>query len=694
MSTAALVTGLVVVAGVWSFFAFLPGALEYLDAVASDFEIYHFKPARPSGDVVIAAIDDASIAHLGRWPWSRNTHANLLKALREYQAAVVGFDVVFSEPGTSSGDLSLAHAIATYKPTYIGFFFSDNLSSSQTGVTSYRSPPLDPPPLSYKLVRKVSSEIQEPPSAVAYLPSISELNRASAGAAYLNIDEDVDGAVRSFPTVFRFRGIYCVPFFLAMADAYRGKRPLSLTLNGDGVAEVSAANRSIPTDEAGKMTLHYRGPAGTIPRYSAADIIAGRLPSQALTGKVVVVGVTAAGLGDRFATPVGNNFPGVEIQANAIDEVIAGDFIRASSKTTQQEIVLGLVAGVIMVLAGAFLHGIASLTLTLVLASICSGYSVFRLVHDGTFVGAALPLSTLTFAYLAVVSSRYISEGREKRYLRSVFELYLSRDVIASILNDPAALSLGGQRRHLSILFADIVNFTSRAESTDPQILVAFLNTYMTTMTNVILEHRGVVDKLMGDGIMAFWGAPIPSDNPARQALQCALKMHEHLQLLARRDSRFCEVEIGIGIATGEAIVGNMGGENRFDYSAVGDTVNLASRLEGLTRIFGTRILVDSRTIQECGGGFVAREIGLVRVKGKQQLVTVVEVGSDVDAAYFACFAGAAQTLRTGGSPEPELRRLLEERPDDQVVTMWLERLPVARSPNYEISFDFDANRS
>jgi adenylate cyclase len=214
-------------------------------------------------------------------------------------------------------------------------------------------------------------------------------------------------------------------------------------------------------------------------------------------------------------------------------------------------------------------------------------------------------------------------------------------------------------------------------------------------MTNLILQSGGVVDKLMGDGIMAFWGAPIAIGNPAREAIKCALRMLEELEALARSDERFADMKIGIGICTGEAVVGNFGGEQRFDYSVIGDTVNLAARLEGLTRPFKVGILANRPTLEEAGGGFITREIGLVKVKGKDVLVPVVEIvaleGNGVDPAYYERFASAIAMLRQGDSPEAELRGLLRDRPNDQVIAMCLERLHPSdgRAPN-EMIFEFD----
>jgi adenylate cyclase len=316
--------------------------------------------------------------------------------------------------------------------------------------------------------------------------------------------------------------------------------------------------------------------------------------------------------------------------------------------------------GAAAALAAAFMTALSSALVVLALAAGYVAYTSWELSANGRLVGVIFPSVTLLATYLTVVSYRYFAEGKEKRFIRSAFELYVHPDYVASLMEDSSMLKLGGERRHLSILFADIMGFTSRAERSEPEPLVALLNTYMTAMTNVIFDTGGVVDKLMGDGIMAFWGAPLPAENPARDAINCAIGMMSELKKLAGRDSRFSDIHIGIGIATGDVIVGNFGGDKKFDYSVIGDTVNLASRLEGLTRQFKVSVLVNQQTYVEAGGDYVAREIGLVKVKGKDQLVAVVEIaghkGDGVDPVHYQRFSDALALLRQGQSPEADLR--------------------------------------
>jgi adenylate cyclase len=717
--------GLSVVAAITSFN--WRGRLEPAELSASDHLIYGpGKYPHPTGAVVIAGIDDKSISELGRWPWSRDVEARLVQALADYQVAVIAFDVFLTERDSAdlqreqisqqlkaegiddtavhallaqSDDAKLADAMRAQGTTYLDYPFSAIGVKTVEGqdLTGFRKTFLEPRPLFYNLVTKVPGANDTTINAEAYMPPIPLLNSAARGTAYANIDLDADGEARSLPAVIRFNQRYCVPLFLAVVDAYAQRAPMMLHFDAYGVSSIGLAGIQIPVDNFGHMMVHFREPmpAGTIPRYSISDIVNRRVPADALKGRIVMVGLTAHALGDRFVTPVGGDFPGVEIQANAVDNVLQGDFLSHDQPLWKAEQFAGVIIGIAISIAAAYTSAIYGAFIAVAMAAAYLVYSNHLLLAHGEILGVVFPLLVLASTYLFVMSWRYFVEGANRRYLRHVFEHYLDPDVIATMVDNPTAFKLGGERRKLTILFSDIVNFTSRAERTEPEPLVALLNTYMTAMTNLILESGGVVDKLMGDGIMAFWGAPIAIENPAREAVTCALAMTSELEALAKRDERFADVKIGIGICTGDAVVGNFGGEQRFDYSVIGDTVNLASRLEGLTRPFKVGIIANRQTLDEAGPGFITREIGKVKVKGKNQLVPVVEIvaleGDGVDPAYYKRFAGAIELLQEGRSPEAELRELLKDRPHDQVIAMCLERLHTADGrPPPEMVFEFD----
>jgi adenylate cyclase len=720
-----IVVGLITISLVTFYKTRHPAFLQFLTLRSSDLRLYNLRSTpHPTGEVVIAAVDDKSIAELGRWPWPRSVEARLVHALRGYHVAVIGFDMLFSERDSAdvqrkailgqlsaegvklgraretlggSNDGAFADAIKQQGATYLGYAFNSHRieETGQVDLSGYRRQPLEPPPLAYNIVQKApGASDQMLLKARAYLPPVLILNRAAAGVAYVDIDADSDGLMRSYPAVIDFNGRYCVPLFMAVVDAAANHAPLRLGLGPSGVTRITIGGVEVPVDELGHMMIHFRGRAGTIPYYSVADIISHRVAAQDLRGKIVFVGVTGHALGDRFVTPVGGDFPGVEIQATAADTLLRGDIVRRSGELEVFEEWIGIGLGLAITIAGAFISAIASFAVAALLAAGFFAADSYILYHYHLLIGIVFPLITLVATYLAVVSYRYITEGLEKRHLRLAFEHYLNPDVIASVVDNPQGLKLGGERRHLSILFSDIINFTARAERSAPEPLVALLNTYMTAMINVIFETGGVVDKLMGDGIMAFWGAPVSVPNPARQAVECALRMFEELERLRQHDERFKDVNIGIGIATGEAVVGNFGGERHFDYSVIGDTVNLASRIEGLTRQFKVGILVNRETLIEADGPYVTREIGLVKVKGKDQLVAIAEIagraGNGIDPAYYQRFSQALAHMREGVSPASELRALARERPADQVVAMCLERLAAGAEAPREMVFEFE----
>jgi adenylate cyclase len=445
------------------------------------------------------------------------------------------------------------------------------------------------------------------------------------------------------------------------------------------------------------MLVNFRRGADPFPYYSISDIINHKVPPEKLEGKIVLVGATAHGLGDRAVTPVNPDMPRVEIHANAIDNMLQGDFLRRPIEAQEIALVATLLVGIAMSLGVAWLSAMASAALGVILLVGYYAYAQNRLLHDGLVIGIVFPMFAAILVYMFLAGYRYFTEGREKRYLRNVFEHYMDPDVISAVLDSPEGLKLGGEKRHLAILFADIVSFTKRAEKTTPEDLLALLNTYMTSMIDVILKTGGVVDKLMGDGIMAFWGAPNDIDNPSRSAIDCALKMLDNLRELQKNDPRFADLDIGIGIGTGDVVVGNLGGEKRFDYSVIGDTVNFSSRLEGLTRHFKVHLLVSRETYTEAGAGYIGRELGLVKVKGKQLFVPIVHVAGrqndSVDPAFYNHFANALSLIRSGNvtSARQELQQLSDSRPDDTPVRIYLDKL--AADPDHpptEMVFEFE----
>jgi adenylate cyclase len=706
-------------------------AFRRFEFTISDLRMYWHPSKKTSGAIAIAAIDDKSIAELGQWPFRRSVMAQFERALTDYKAAVIGYDVLFSEPdnfdvaraslverleksGTpkaaaeqllgESNDQAFANAIKAHGATILGYSLGTLEANGvakgeiQQGFTTQM---ILPAPLSYNVAKIPPRVVRELYDSKSYRPPIPILNQAAHSTGYVSIDSDGDGVMRAQMMVARFHQGNRVPLSLAVLKALAGDATLNIDFGSMGDQVIIRSPKGalqFPINENGQMLLNYRGPEGTFPHISFTDILNKRVPPADLLGKVVLVGMTARGEGDRFNTPMGGDFPGVEIHANAIDNIVTNDVTVRSADDTVEPII-ALLLGLLMIVAASFL----SANLTAMVAVVLGGSYVLIAQHllwdDHQLVGIVYPLAMLASTYVVTAGFRYYEETKEKRYLRHAFEHYLHPSVISSVLSNPEGLKLGGQRRVLTVLFADIVNYTSLSESmrTDPAALVTMLNEYMTTMTDRILDSGGVVDKIRGDSIMAFWGAPNDMPDHPKVAIDQALGMLVELRKLNDTDPRFKSFDIGIGIATGEVIVGNFGGERRFDYSVIGDTVNLASRLEGLTRKFGAHLLVSRDTmIGAADAKYIKREIGQVRVKGKQDAVAVVEVvahaNDGVDPEFYDRFAYLKQLLLEGKADEArdELERLKSENPDDGVISLYVERFSSLAELPREMLFEFD----
>jgi adenylate cyclase len=566
--------------------------MQHLELMASDFAVYHRKLSRPTGTVIIAAIDEQSIAELGRWPWPRSIEARLVDALKNYHVAVIGFDMVFSERESETNDLAFAKSIAAQNSTYIGYFFNTHLPLKDIDRAIYKTTFLDPPPLAYNVVREEPNAQQVSLLASGYLPSIPEFNRAARGTSFLNVNEDLDGVVRSYPTVLHFNGLYCVPLFLAVADAYLHSAPLSLVLADNGIDTVKVGSWILPVDEMGRMMLHFRGPAGTIPRYPISDIVNHRIPPAVLAGKIVVVGVTGLGLGDRFVTPVGRDFPGVEVLATAIDNVLARDFIYHSLKTKDEEEISGWILGIAITFAAAFATAGFSFGLMLVLTAGYLCYAMLRLASDGALIGIVHPCVTLGFTYLVVVSIRYVVEGRRGEFLAR----FLSPQLARSVLERGLADTIQQNRVQLSVVACDLRGFTAFAETAAPEDVIKFLHEYYETVGRVVTESGGTILGFAGDGILSLVGAPTSYADHAKRAIRIALEIwsgfREMLELWQRLG---LQIGLGVGVASGFVTVGPIASSDHLEYMAVGPAVNLAARLSSHAE--SGQILVDHRTV-------------------------------------------------------------------------------------------------
>jgi adenylate cyclase len=696
-----------------------PHFLNILELKTLDLRFLSRGKVPTSEKVALVTIDEKSLDELGRWPWPRTRMAQLLDALVKAEAGVVGFDIVWAEPDENSDlksltavkqklaelklsnrelDRFLAEALKTADSDRI---LAESLARSQRGILGYffhfspregagkgeKEPPKDPPPLtSFNLVKFTSEEAARVPLFEASYPemNIPVISQAAEGAGYFNIFADPDGTVRWAPLVIKYQDRFYCSLSLAVLQKYMEGSPLALRIAEFGVEQMRLGKLSIPTNEDGRVLINYRGPQKTFPHYSATDVIHGRVPPKAFQGKIVLVGATAIGIYDMRVTPFEHVFPGLEIHANVIDSILQGQFLHRPNWITLVDILI--IAGVGLILGG-LLPRVKALWGALVggglfLSVLALGKILFE--SQGVWMNLTYPTLNLVFIYLGVTGYRYMTEEREKKKIRGAFQYYLTASVVEEMLKNPDKLKLGGEKKDLTVLFSDIRGFTSISENMTPEGLVKLLNEYLTSMTDMVFKHDGLLDKYIGDAVMAVWGAPLDQPDHAKRACLTALDMLDELHRLQKKWSAegLPVLNIGIGVNAGPMVVGNMGSARRFNYTVMGDSVNIGSRLEGLNKVYGTNIIVSQMTFEKVQEEFLGRELDLVRVKGKGLPVKIFELlapkataSADQQALAGVFHAGLEEYRKRNWEKAREIwQSLLAKFPHDGPAKIYLER--------------------
>ncbi|MEW6534777.1 MAG: CHASE2 domain-containing protein [Candidatus Auribacterota bacterium] len=622
-----------------------------------------------SEDVVIAAVDEKSIAALGRWPWSRSVLASLVERLNELGAAVIGFDMVFSEQesglqsdvkelifkqiedemkdqaivrllvGTAldtvlaehDTDNVFARSLANESKVIIGHFFfvsPDEVRHLQRKATYQDDLRLL---RNDRILRVFESDIA-PDESIFFNPvginvNIPEIVNAATGTGFFNTIPDADGAIRHMPLVCRFDGDFYPSLSLQIASEYLGD-PIKLQLSQYGIEQLSIGQRIIPVSAGGKLLVNYIGPSMTFAHYSIADILKPGLETGVFRDKIVLVGITATGLYDLRVTPFSAVYPGVEIHASVIDNILNQKYITQPWWTYAISPFIIIAIGIVLSVLLPFMQPLRSclFTILITLLVICGTYLLF--LKLSVWYPPIYELLTIWFVFLGVTLTKFIMEERERRFIKNAFGQYLSAQFVNQLVSNPQLLKLGGEEKELTVLFTDIVGFTSISEQFDPTQLVTFLNGYTTQMSDLIMENSGTIDKYSGDAIMAFFGAPLFFETHAQSACYAALAMQRKLKEMRTETetSGIPYFATRIGINTGKMVVGNMGSDNKFNYTVIGDAVNLASRLEGTNKFYKTSIVIGEDTQRKLDDSFITRELDSVKVKGKTQPVRIFEL--------------------------------------------------------------------
>ena len=640
--------------------------LEFMELKTYDLRFISRGPLKPRGEIALIVIDEKSLDELGRWPWPRSLLAELIDKLKGCKAKVIGFDIVLAEPDQHSelqtitsirkeaekhtitskafydaldtkalqGDTdgTLARAIEEAGNVVCGYFYhtgpeeitslSSNLTTFEQQLSKFEYPFTTLPSRSKKLE---DCKMTEALSLEVNLPPFTSASKLSG---YFNSIPDSDGTVRTIDLVTRYRGHCLLPLSLQLLRHYLDYPQIELKFHESGVEKVRLGTIDIPCNFEGRMFINYRGGQKTFTHYSFTDIIHNRIPLHEFTDKIVLVGATATGIYDIRVTPFEKVFPGVEVHANMIDTILQGDFLLRSQWVRLLDIVIIIAIGLF---AGLLLPHLKARGGILFSAALFASY-VFMVnalfSYQRLLVSTIYPLSTLLVTYIALTAYHYLIEEKEKRRIRATFQHYLAPPVVEEILKDPDKLKLGGEEKELTVLFSDIREFTSISEKLSPGQIEQLLNEYLTAMTSVVFNYGGTLDKYMGDALMAFFGAPLDQPDHHQRACLTALGMMEELKALKQKwqERGLPPLECGIGINSGLMVVGNMGSASLFDYTVIGDNVNLGSRLEGLNKVYGTSIIVSEFTYHKVKADFTFRELDLVQVKGKEQAVTIYEL--------------------------------------------------------------------
>lgn len=623
-----------------------PALLQALDNQLTS-AMFRFRgPEPPQHNIIIVDIDEKSLARLGQWPWPRDVVARLVTRLAEQGAKVIGLDMMFIEPDRTSPKNLLQRypQLGAELAALPGFDHDQQLGDALAqcnSVLGYAMLTQDDGLKNPAAVPFPSANLQLAGEGVGFdRLSLLTAYRATANQpaiamalseGFLNFFPDSSGAVYRVPLLLSLDGIPYPSLALEVARIALGEQDLTIHpahSAGEryGLLGVSIGPHFIPTDDLGQMTVNFRGPWKTFPYLSADDLLETDQPR--LRGAVVLLGTSAAGLLDLQTTPMSRIIPGVEIHANIVDNLLSGDPLKHDILTeigiTICLIVVGGTLLSLLLARSGPLRGALG-ALAILLAAICGNYLL--LFKNGSIVGLTYPLLTIVLIWLLVTLANYFLVERQKQFVQGAFGHYLAPQVVEQLLQDPQQLSLAGQEKLLTVMFCDIRNFTSISETMNSVALADFMNRYLTEISRVIMDGRGMIDKFIGDAIMALWGAPLDDQQHALQAVKSALSMQAKTAQLKEEWLRegLPEINIGIGINSGPMRVGNFGSEQLFDYTVIGDQVNLASRLEGLCKVYGCKILISAATREQLQGQILCRPIDLVRVKGKRQPVEIFE---------------------------------------------------------------------
>jgi adenylate cyclase len=602
-----------------------------------------------SRPVVIADIDEASLREIGQWPWPRTVVADLVSRLHELGAVAIGFDVVFAEPDRTSPAV-VAESFRGIDPATRDKLASlpsndqvlaDSIKKAGMVVVGQAGSATSAPRSAAATALQTGFAVRGPdprPFLITFpglLRNIPPIEEAAAGRGLFSISPEQDGIIRRVPVVMAAQGALVPSLTMEMLRVVTRSGAILVRTDEAGVRAVAVPGLEVPTDLNGQFWIHFnkRDPARYV---SAADVLKGRTPEDRLRGRLVLIGTSAVGLLDIKTTPVDPAMPGVEVHAQILESVLTQALLARPNYAIGAELVAALVFGLAIIIAAPMLPASIVIALGALLIAGLVGMSWYFFAAQNLLIDFTYPLISCWLIYLVLTFVNYFREQRQRQQIRSAFGFYLSPQLVEQLAKSPDKLVLGGEERRMTILFSDVRGFTTISEhyKDDPQGLTRLMNRFLTPLTNAIIERKGTIDKYIGDAIMAFWNAPVDDDDHEANACDAALEMltrADALNIELKREAEanggvYMPLRVGIGLNTGPCVVGNMGSDFRFNYSVLGDTVNVASRLESRTKDYRLSLVIGSRTAERAKQKFATMEIDLIQVKGKKEPEAVFTV--------------------------------------------------------------------
>ncbi len=689
-----------------------------LENLSYDFRLQLSLPSQIDKKVIIIDIDEKSLAEIGQWPWERNVLANIVDNLFDYyRINTLGFDIVFAEEDKDPADAilsQLANSSISNSKDFQRIInknynlmnrdkrFAESLSNRNTilGIIFNHQ---DKSLFRGKLPSSISQFTPEIINSFSFLSPIGYSaniqilqDNAYGGGFFDNPLIDKDGVFRRVPLLQSYNNKLYPSLALEITRASLEKSTIKLGYSENDSNEnikslewVYVGDIAIPVDEYSAVMVPYIGPQKTFDYISASDILNKTTPKNSLQNKILIFGTSAAGLRDLRTTPIESAYPGVEVHANIIQGILDQTIKHKPEYMIGFEILIILLLGIILTFIFPMLSPLwstVSTVFTLGIILLLDQYTWNQLM---LIMPIASPIILVTLLYIMNMSYGFFVETRGKRQLTHLFGQYVPQDLVDEMSKNLKEINLDGEIRNMSVLFTDVRSFTSISENMDPKELTAFINAFLTPLTEVIHKNRGTIDKYMGDAIMAFWGAPLKDPQHGRNALVTGLDMLEAIKKLNKKFSSKGqpEIKIGIGVNTGEMNVGNKGSEFRVDYTVLGDAVNLGSRLEGLTKNYGVDFIVSESTRHEVPE-FEYRMLDIVRVKGKNRPVTIFEPIDFVEKVdkttrkYIKEFHHALNLYQQQNwdSAEQAIFHLSQQEPDRMIYKIYLDRIAFFRT--------------